>query len=364
MNWFGVLVVLSVAGIAMSSADVLSSKARAAIPNEVRTPQEEDQSGEEDDQDYFAVLNTPTPVAKPAQLGVENGIITDSQITSSSFFGDNTMLKARGSSGGGWIPQAGDKEPWLRIDLGKVKPIHGIGTKGHSSQPIWVTAYTVYISQDGTTFTPLLNKKTGEPRAFMGNSDQDTWKNHCLHLYYGQPPKARFIEFRPLASNGDKFGMRVELYGLIDADDLLVALKKDVWTRSTSGCSCSFNPARFDCACCFEGASQCPINHKHQCYKSDSTDTSDCGKPDVRRIRDPWTLSFTGGLCYFDESKGKTCAQCASGGCQCAMNPNQCVECGHTEACGKKETVFGINSYCDLSPACEAKFATSVSVSL
>jgi hypothetical protein len=29
--------------------------------------------GEEDDQDYFAVINAPTPVAKPAQLGVENG---------------------------------------------------------------------------------------------------------------------------------------------------------------------------------------------------------------------------------------------------------------------------------------------------
>ena len=69
---------------------------------------------------------------------------------------------------------------------------------------------------------------------------------------------------------------------------------------------------------------------------------------DVRPIRDPWTLSFTGDLCYFDPSRGNTCAQCASGGCQCAMNPNQCVECGNTEACGKKVNM-SFTLYCHQS---------------
>jgi hypothetical protein len=49
-----------------------------------------------------------------------SGIITDSQITASSFSGDNTAIKVRGGSGGGWTPHADDKAPWLRIDLGKV----------------------------------------------------------------------------------------------------------------------------------------------------------------------------------------------------------------------------------------------------
>jgi len=334
-----------------------SSTSLTATPTVPSRPYLLDSAGEEDDEDYFATLSRPSPVSKPVSLGIESGLITENQIAVSSFYGLNTAIKARGNSDGGWIPQTDDKNSWIRIDLGKVTKIHGIGTKGHHSQPIWVTGYTVYISEDGTTYTALLNKNTGKPREFIGNSDQDTWKNHCLHLYYGEPPMARFVEFRPVTSNSNMFGLRVELYGFIDPEDLLKVLERDVWTRSTSGCQCSFNPKRFDCACCYEGASQCSIINKHQCVQSGTTDTN-CGTPDVRSIRDPWTLSFTGGLCYFDQSKGNTCAQCAIGGCQCAMNPNQCVECGHTEACGRKESVFGINSYCDLSDACAAKFST------
>jgi hypothetical protein len=319
--------------------------------------------GEQVDDDYFASLNTVAPEsqATPTPLGVETGIITDDQIIVSSFYGEHTAIKARGNSMDGWIPSTIDSNPWIRLDLGKVMEIHGLGTKGHYSEAKWVTEYTVYISEDGTSYSPLLNQATGQPRVFLGNSDQTTWKNHCLHRYYGFPPKARYVEFRLLRNNGNGYGMRVELYGFRDAEDeaLLKVLKRDVSTRSTTGCQCYFDPTKFDCACCYEGAIQCPAANKHQCIRADYAITK-CGIPDirVRGIQDLWTVAFTGELCHFDPSRGSTCAQCAVGGCQCPRNPNQCVQCGHTEACGKKESVFGVNSYCDITASCAATVFT------
>jgi hypothetical protein len=322
---------------------------------------EPDMLGEEVDDDYFATLTAdapePTPIPKP--LGVESGVISSEQITASTYYSIHTAEQARGNSKNSWQPTPDDSKPWIRIDLGKVMEVHGLGTKGDYSQNAWTTKYTVYTSEDGVTYTPLLNTHTGRPRIFLGNSDQDTWKNHCLHRYYGCPPKMRYVEFRPLENNGNGFAMRVELYGFRDADDpaLLRVLEKDVWTRSTTGCQCSFNPMRFDCACCYEGASQCPCDNSHQCVKS-GLQTTKCGIPELRdetEVQDPWTLAETGELCQFDPSRGNTCAKCAVGGCQCPRNPNQCVECGHMEACGKKESVFGINSYCDVTETCVAK---------
>jgi hypothetical protein len=334
-----------------------SSVAPTTAPTSIDDP---DVLGEEVDDDYFETLSAaPEPKPLPKPLGVESGVISTKQITVSTSYGTHTAVKARGGSKSSWQPTSDDSSPWIRIDLGKVMEVHGIGTKGDFSEKSWTTKYTVYTSEDGVTFTPLLNTHTGRPRIFIGNSDQDTWKNHCLHRYYGCPPSMRFIEFRPVEHNGNGFAMRVELFGFRDGDDedLLAVLEKDVWTRSTTGCQCAFNPMRFDCACCYEGASQCSCDNSHQCVKS-GTQTAKCGIPELREeteVQDPWTLAETGELCHFDPSLGNTCAKCAVGGCQCAKNPNQCVECGHMEACGKKESIFGINSYCDVTETCVAK---------
>jgi hypothetical protein len=323
------------------------------------TEMEPDMTGEEVDDDYFAALATPEPAPIPKPLGVETGIIGDDQITvSTTSDSEHTVVESRGSSKTSWQPELTDSSPTITIDLGKVMEVHGLGTKGDASQPAWVTKYTVYTSEDGVDYKPLLNTHTNKPRVFIANSDQDTWKNHCLHRYYGCAPKTRFVQFRPLESNGP-VAMRVELYGFRDADDsaLLEVLKKDVWTRATTGCQCAFNPSRFDCACCMEGASQCPCSNGHQCVKS-GTQATKCGIPELRaetQIQDPWTITHTGELCQFDTARGNACAKCAVGGCQCARNPNQCVECGNMEACGKKESVFGPNAYCDVTETCMAR---------
>jgi hypothetical protein len=77
-----------------------------------------------------------------------------------------------------------------------------------------------------------------------------------------------------------------------------------------------------------------------------------CGIPEISRtVQDPWTESFTGCACSWDKSR-KDCACCKNQGCQCGLsNKNQCVQCGHPQSCGKKESVFDINEYCDDVPA-------------
>lgn len=42
--------------------------------------------------------------------------------------------------------------------------VHGLGTKGDFSEKRWTTKYTVYTSEDGVTYSPLLNTHTGQPR--------------------------------------------------------------------------------------------------------------------------------------------------------------------------------------------------------
>jgi hypothetical protein len=221
----------------------------------------------------------------------------------------------------------------------------------------WVTRYTVEISNDGVSYTPLLNKNTGKPRIFVGNSNQDEWKNYCLRGYYGNAPQAHYVRLTLVESNANGFGLRVELYGFRDADDaqLLRVLKRDVWTRNTTGCQCYFDQSRFDCACCQDGAQQCPYNNRHQCVKAGSL--INCGIPEISEtIDDPWTASLTGCACSWDKSR-KDCACCKNGGCQCSLsNKNQCVQCGLPQACGKKESIFGPNEYCDEVPArCQGK---------
>lgn len=49
-----------------------------------------------------------------------SGIITDEQITVSTYESVYTKLMARGNSNSGWTPARSDYEPWLLIDLGQV----------------------------------------------------------------------------------------------------------------------------------------------------------------------------------------------------------------------------------------------------
>ncbi|KAL3847238.1 hypothetical protein ACJMK2_018160 [Sinanodonta woodiana] len=121
----------------------------------------------------------------------------------------------------------------------------------------------------------------------------------------------------------------------------LIITRADIWTRKQYGCVCNFNTIEMDCACCEEGAVQCPYGSHHQCVQSGSL--SSCGTlmPAPLYGIDGYTRSLTGCVCDHNKSL-LDCACCQNGGVQCGSHfRNQCVQFGHLDQCGQKQYVFG-----------------------
>lgn len=94
-------------------------------------------------------------------LGMENGEITDAQISASSEW--NSLLAAtlarlhiKGTSerGGGWTPLTLDLDKWLQVDLGNQKiNVTGVATQGRNDIDFWVKTYNLQFSNNGENFT-------------------------------------------------------------------------------------------------------------------------------------------------------------------------------------------------------------------
>jgi Mg-chelatase subunit ChlD len=332
-----------------------------------------DENGEDNDDEYFRLKPDPTPKAKPRELGMATGLIADIQITASTFVIGKEPERSRPFSLAGWMPREDDDTPFITIDLLRPLPVHGFGTLGDYTDVCWVAAYHVYVSDDGENFSPLVDESKTQPdgshppRLFLGNRNQNTWKRHCVHRYYGEPITTRYIRFYPVMDSKNFkigspipadvsrgcIGMRIELYGFRAPDDpeLIEAMKDDVWTRKPTGCKCYFDQSRSDCACCEPGGCQCSSMYPHQCVQCGYG--SNCGIPELPHrlfLRDGWTLSRSNCPCSWDPSRSD-CACCneARFGVQCPLqeHANQCVQPGQEETqCGNKEHVFGPNRLC------------------
>ena len=64
-------------------------------------------------------------------LGMENGVISDSQLTSSTAKSGDPPSKGRCNFAGGWCAASGDSSPWLQIDLQQPMVLTAIATQGH-----------------------------------------------------------------------------------------------------------------------------------------------------------------------------------------------------------------------------------------
>lgn len=95
-------------------------------------------------------------------LGMEDGTISDGQITASSEWGGNyaahqgrlhfhwTLFKA-----GGWVAATDVTTQWLQIDLGSLHTkVTRVATQGRNAWLIWdwVTKYKLQYSNDGLNF--------------------------------------------------------------------------------------------------------------------------------------------------------------------------------------------------------------------
>ena len=95
-----------------------------------------------------------------APLGMESGLIKDSQITASTQHDARHAVthgrlnfKARGQTFGGWSTRWSNVNQWIQVDLLGYKKITRVATQGRNRDyNQWVTKYKLLYSDDGVTF--------------------------------------------------------------------------------------------------------------------------------------------------------------------------------------------------------------------
>ncbi len=86
-------------------------------------------------------------------LGLENGRVSDSQITSSSAWSATLSTRqARLNGVASWTARGRDQDQWIQVDLGKEDVVTAIATQGRSNADQWVKTYSVSYSSDGQSF--------------------------------------------------------------------------------------------------------------------------------------------------------------------------------------------------------------------
>ncbi|MBN1829525.1 MAG: discoidin domain-containing protein [Deltaproteobacteria bacterium] len=120
---------------------------------------------------------------------------------SNSRFGITTNLS-------NWSAAANNGNQWLQVDLGGLRRIRAIATKGrHANAAQWVTSYRLSYSADGSQWLPY--RRNGDIVTFPGNTDGNTEVRHDLPAEIS----ARYIRFLPVAWYGH-ITMRIEAYGI------------------------------------------------------------------------------------------------------------------------------------------------------
>ena len=100
------------------------------------------------------------------QLGMENGLILDTQISASSYWSEKyAPFKSRlHKAQPNWVSSKVDTDQWLQIDVlgtnGKYTKVTRIATQGRANESTkqWVTQYKVQYSNDGLSFTNYTEK--------------------------------------------------------------------------------------------------------------------------------------------------------------------------------------------------------------
>ncbi|KAG8590729.1 hypothetical protein GDO81_006869 [Engystomops pustulosus] len=153
-------------------------------------------------------------------LGMENGVIPDSQITASSILEwtdhagqihiwkpERARLKKPGPA---WAASFNNEQQWLQVDLNKLTKVTGIITTGStmSAYNYYVTSYKIEYSDDGLKWTIYREPNTDRDKIFQANSDYyQEVRNNLI-----PPIVARFVKIRPTSWN-QKIAIKVELLG-------------------------------------------------------------------------------------------------------------------------------------------------------
>ncbi|XP_016383231.1 discoidin, CUB and LCCL domain-containing protein 2 [Sinocyclocheilus rhinocerous] len=153
-------------------------------------------------------------------LGLESGVVSDSQITASSEWewgGHGKEPTVWGPTGARlktpgcpWAAANSDTKEWIQVDLKKEKKITGITTTGSSLQEyqFYISAYEVLYSHDGQQWKPYQEVGSDKNKIFQGNTNylQEVRNNFI------PPVEARFIRICPLQWH-QRIALKMELLG-------------------------------------------------------------------------------------------------------------------------------------------------------
>ncbi|CAG5867752.1 unnamed protein product [Menidia menidia] len=137
-------------------------------------------------------------------LGVEDGNVTDFQLSASSSIGLFTPNNARLNGNSCWMPSGSPTSSWIQANLGQTRKVTGVVIQGCPRNDHWVTKFKIQHSMDGTTWTDY----TADGGFFPGNSDRSTPDIQLL----GTPVSASFIRILPQEFSGQA-GLRFDVLG-------------------------------------------------------------------------------------------------------------------------------------------------------
>uniref|UniRef100_A0A8C9P5M9 F5/8 type C domain-containing protein n=1 Tax=Spermophilus dauricus TaxID=99837 RepID=A0A8C9P5M9_SPEDA len=148
-------------------------------------------------------------------LGMENKLISDAQITASSYFNNmfatwspsQARLHLQGRTNA-WRPQVNNPKEWLQVDFQKTMKVTGIITQGVKSllTSMFVKEFLISSSQDGHHWTLFL--QNGKVKVFQGNQDSFTPVVNSLD----PPLLTRYLRIHP-QSWTHQIALRLEVLG-------------------------------------------------------------------------------------------------------------------------------------------------------
>ncbi|GFS45227.1 hemocytin [Trichonephila inaurata madagascariensis] len=142
--------------------------------------------------------------------------VPDTNLKASSSISPNSGPNAarfnkKGFKGKAWTPAESNEKQFIEVDLGDVRGVYGIATKGKEFSPEWVTSYQLLYSTDGASYS-YYQDESDNNKVFRGNFDESTEVKHV----FKRPFEAKLVRLEPLTWE-KKISLRLELLGCSEA---------------------------------------------------------------------------------------------------------------------------------------------------
>ncbi|XP_041858570.1 discoidin, CUB and LCCL domain-containing protein 2 isoform X2 [Melanotaenia boesemani] len=180
-------------------------------------------------------------------LGLESGVVADTQLSASSVLDRSVhddQHRVWGPSGARlkkpgwpWEPSQSDQQQWLQVDLKREKRITGIITTGSTLREYqyYVSMYRVLHSNDGKQWHIYREASSTQDKIFQGNINY----LHEVRNNFIPPIEARFVRINPI-SWYHRMALKFELLGCQRPPELRPRmLPPSHYTPPPAGTKCS-----------------------------------------------------------------------------------------------------------------------------